>query len=343
MKGRIKHLNRSLQIYLAYKHRKVENNPLPVRLWIEPTNVCNLNCVMCLNKSIPKRERGFMDFSLFKKIIDEAVDFIHDIYLHHRGESLLHPDIFEMIKYAKMKNIFTRLHTNATLLTEEKSYLLLNSGLDFLSFSFDGYEKKIYEKIRVGANFEKTLSNLHNFLLIKKKLKKKIPYTVFTVVEFTESSKPQDNAKRKQFINQFNSVPLDNFVSRRPHNWAGDYSIGEGKGNSYKENSYLPCTFLWYSLTIFWDGKVLPCPQDFFGKLALGNIKDSSLLEIWNGPKEIFLREKLGRREYKDIVPCNKCDRLWRRKLFGVPMVELGRFLKDNLIGYNRSIRKILR
>ena len=342
MKGKIKHLNRSLQIYLAYKKRKVENNPLPIRLWIEPTSVCNLKCIMCLNKSIPKNERGFMDFDLFKKIIDEASDFVHDIYLHHRGESLLHPDIFKMIKYAKKKNIFTRLHTNATLLTEERSNLLLDSGLDFLSFSFDGYEKEIYEKIRVGANFEKTLSNIRNFLLLKKKLKKKSPYTVFTVIEFTESSKPQDETKKKEFINQFNSLPLDNFVSRRPHNWAGDYSIGEGKSNFSKENGYLPCTFLWYSLTIFWDGKVLPCPQDFFGKNQLGNVKDVPLIKIWNSSALVSLRKKIASRQYEDIEPCKSCDRLWRKKVLGLPRRDALRFLKDNIFGY-RSIRKIFR
>ncbi|MEA2006451.1 MAG: SPASM domain-containing protein [Acidobacteriota bacterium] len=32
----------------------------------------------------------------------------------------------------------------------------------------------------------------------------------------------------------------------------------------------------------FWDGFVLPCPQDFFCHYLLGNAKDSSLMEIWN-------------------------------------------------------------
>ena len=328
-----------LKIYSAYKRRKVKDNPLPIRLWIELTNVCNLNCVMCLSKSIPKNERGFMDFNLFKKIIDEAADFIHDVYLHHRGEALLHPDIFKMIKYAKQRKISTRLHTNATLLNEEKSCLLLNSGLDFLSFSFDGYEKEMYEKIRVGANFEKTLSNIHNFLLIKKKLKKKTPYTVFTVIEFTESSKPQNDAKRKQFINQFNSLPLDNFISRRAHNWGGDYDIRKGNDNFSKENNYLSCTFPWYSLTIFYDGRILPCPQDFFGKNQLGNVKYTSLSEIWNSSTLMSLRKKMVMKQYQDIEPCNRCDRLWRKKILGVPREDVFRFLKDNIFGY-KSLRR---
>lgn len=281
-----------------------------------------------------------MDFDVFKNIINETSCFVYDVNLFHRGESLLHPEIFKMIKYAKDKGLSTRLNTNATLLDKERSYQIFESGLDSLSFSFDGYEKRVYQKIRKGADFDKTLDNIFRFLTIKKQLHKNFPYTTFTVIEFPNGSSGEMRKDiKKQFIKKFDSLPLNQFVARAPHNWAGGYN----SKNKISDKSFLPCTFPWYSLTIFWDGRVVPCPQDFFGKLTLGNVKDSSLLDIWNGPKEIFLRAKLSRREYEDIVPCSRCDRLWRRKLFGVPMVELGRFLKDNLIGYNRSVRKILR
>lgn len=294
---------------------------------------------MCLNKDLAKSEKGFMDFDVFKKIIDEASGFVYDVNLFHRGESLLHPEIFKMIKYAKDKGLSTRLNTNATLLDKERSYQIFQSGLHFLSFSFDGYEKRVYEEIRKGADFRKTLDNIIRFLSIKKQLHKNFPYTTFTVIKFSDGlfGEVKEDIE-KQFIKKFDSLPLNQFTTRAPHNWAGGYN----SKNKISDKSFLPCTFPWYSLTIFWDGRVVPCPQDFFGKLTLGNVKDSSLLDIWNGSKEIFLRAKLSRREYEDIVPCNRCDRLWRRKLFGVPMVELGRFLKDNLIGYKRSIRKIL-
>ncbi len=46
---------------------------------------------MCPNKDLTKEQKGFMDFDLFKKIVDEAKDFVFDVHLLHRGESLLHP------------------------------------------------------------------------------------------------------------------------------------------------------------------------------------------------------------------------------------------------------------
>ena len=68
---------------------------MPIRLWVEASLSCNLQCAMCPNKDIPASEKGIMSFSLFKKIIDEAKDFVSDIFIHHRGESLLNPNLFE--------------------------------------------------------------------------------------------------------------------------------------------------------------------------------------------------------------------------------------------------------
>ena len=88
-----------------------------------------------------------MDMDLYRKIVDEAKEFIFDINLNHRGESLLHPEIVEAIKYAKQNKMFTRLHTNASLLTEDLAENIIAAGLDRISFSFDGYTKETYEKM----------------------------------------------------------------------------------------------------------------------------------------------------------------------------------------------------
>ena len=101
-----------------------------------------------------------MDFDLYKKIIDEAKDFVFDVNLFHRGESLLHPRIYDMIKYANEKGIYTRLFTNATLLDDKNAKSIIDSGLDFISFSFDGYTKEDYEKVRINFDFDKTINNI---------------------------------------------------------------------------------------------------------------------------------------------------------------------------------------
>ena len=111
-------------------------------------------------QDLNKEDRGTMEMSLYRKIIDEARAFAFDINLAHRGESLLHPHLIEAIRYAKSQGLYTRLHTNGSLLTEDLSREIIASGLDRLSFSFDGFTKEAYEGIRRGGDFDKTIGNI---------------------------------------------------------------------------------------------------------------------------------------------------------------------------------------
>lgn len=59
---------------------------------------------------IPEENKGFMEWDLFKKVIDEAKDFVSIIALYKRGEPLLHKDIFKMIKYIKQYDLKCTIH-----------------------------------------------------------------------------------------------------------------------------------------------------------------------------------------------------------------------------------------
>jgi radical SAM protein with 4Fe4S-binding SPASM domain len=280
-----------------------------------------------------KFKRGFMEFSLFKAIIDEAKNFVYDMNLHHSGESLLHPEIIEMIRYAKQAGIYTRMHTNATLLDREKAQGILEAGLDFLSFSFDGYDKATYESIRRGANFEKTLDNILNFLQMKKAHGKQRPFTVFEVIDFsakpgTPSGLLKITPDQRTFQKQFEELPLDKFVLKAPHNWAGTY---DKDGKPRQPEKYCACTFPWYALVVFWNGNVSPCPQDFFNTLCLGNLQESSIQEIWHGKPLVDLREKMKDKNYQDLNPCATCDLLYRDAFLGIPTSHLKNFIRESV------------
>lgn len=320
MMKRTSYYARLAAIFWSYKRKRTRLAYLPIRLWIEPTSICNLRCVMCPNKDLEKGQKGFMDFGLFRKIIDEASRFVFDVHLLHRGESLLHPEFFKMVAYAHDAGIVTRFHTNGTLLDEEKARQLIASGLDQFAFSFDGFDAETYERIRVNADFEKTVGNIVRFLEIKKSLGVRKPLTVVELINLPGLLKNSAES-RKAFMDRFRGLPLDRIVIKEAHNWAGD------AGAVQDRKKYAPCTFLWNALIIFWDGVVLPCTQDFFGYYTLGNVKDSSIAEIWNNEKMILLREKLLRGEIKDLETCGRCDRLWREQILGIPKEYLGRFL----------------
>lgn len=315
------------RIYLDYIMRRPDPRRLPHRLWVEPTNHCNLRCIICPNRNealLPSR--GFMDFEMFKDIIDEASGFAYDINLFHRGESLLHPKIYEMIEYVSRKGLVSRLHTNATILTRENAERIFDSGLHYMSISFDGYDRETYEGIRKGASFEKTYGNIIEFLRKKRERRAKRPFTVLQVIEVWNEPRKIKDGKKRHFMEAFNGLPLDKVSIRSPHNWAGSY------GDRSPENRIASlCTFPWYSLTIFWNGEIVPCPQDFYGSLKIGNIRDGGIRKIWNGKRLVDLRKTLIEGLIEGLHPCRSCDMLRRKTLLGVPRNYLTTFLRENL------------
>jgi len=320
-----KYYLRLAQLFASYRTKKTKLSYMPVRVWVEPTSNCNLKCIMCPNKDLPKEKKGFMDWALYQKIIDEVSQFTFDIHLLHRGESLLHPDFFKMARYAHEKGLTVKFHTNGTLLDENKAYQLIESGIDQFSFSFDGYKKETYERIRVGGDFEKTVNNIIRFLEIKKKFRSKKPYTILELINFPEENIRKDKEGRNKFLQNFKGLPLNKVEIKELHNWAGEIP------QKRRAKDFSPCTFLWQALIIFWDGSVLPCTQDFFGCLLLGNVKDSSLEEIWNGEKMVWLRQKMIEGNMKDMKLCQNCDRPWREKIFGVPKEYLWKFIRKRM------------
>ncbi len=309
------------QAFWSYRRQKTRLAYPPLRLWVEPTSVCNLRCIMCPNKELTRAAKGFMDLDLYKKIIDEASQFILDLHLYHRGESLLHPQLIEMVKLARKAGLYTKLHTNATVLDDSVARGLIESGLDQLTFSFDGFDAATYERIRVNGRFEKTIGNIIRFLQIKKEMATKKPLAILELIAFPETHPEKDSQAKKSFLARFRGLPLDRVEIRELHNWAGE------TGKVPLSQHYSLCPFLWLSLIVLWDGTVLPCTQDFFGFYPLGNIKENSLLELWNSEAQIKLREKISRADLDSLETCARCDRLHRPTFLGVPRDYLWKIL----------------
>jgi len=285
-----------------------------------------------VNRDLPVGEKGDMTLELYKKIIDEISGKVYDINLFHRGEPLMNKNTVSMIAYAGKKGIKTRIHTNATMLNRKLSREIILAGLDLISFSFDGYTKETYEKNRSGASFEESLANIIEFLKIKKQLNSKKPYTAVQVIRNNKSLSTDEAAgQKKNFLKNFKNLPLDKLVTRAPHNWGGLLKIEGLNSTAAKNERVIPCTFPWYSMTIFYDGRVFLCPQDFEGKICLGDLNKSSIGEIFNGRRIKEIRKKFKRRIIDDMIPCKDCDRIRRKTFMNVPGEYLGIFLRDNL------------
>lgn len=320
-----------LKLYSGYIRRRETVSQLPSRIWIEPTPSCNFKCGHCPNGMDEPFSTGLMKMELFKKIIDELEGSVYDVNLFHRGESLIHPKLSQMVAYCHQKGMRTRLHTNAGLLTKARARDLIEAGLSYISFSVDGYTKQVYDEVRLGGDFNETIENIKTFLKLKQEYRSAAPYSIVQVMEIGEEADGK-NDRRKAFKKLFEKTALDRLIVRTPHNWAGDADeFGSGM-NGVSHSRFTPCTFLWYSMTIFFDGTVAPCPQDFFGKIKIGNVAENSVASVWNNDTMIEMRARMKRRDVNGLAPCQTCDILTRRTFMGVPTNYLSTFIKDNLL-----------
>jgi MoaA/NifB/PqqE/SkfB family radical SAM enzyme len=142
-------------------HRPVESL---AKIYIEPTNLCNLNCRTCIRNSWDQ-PLGRMSASTYTKIIDSVQAFSYSLtmFFGGLGEPLFHPDIVNMVARAKAARCRVELITNGTLLSQQMSKDLIKAGLDMLWVSLDGATSESYADIRLGANLPLVLQNIENF------------------------------------------------------------------------------------------------------------------------------------------------------------------------------------
>jgi radical SAM protein with 4Fe4S-binding SPASM domain len=133
---------------------------------IELTNDCNLVCIMCPRQRMT-RPIGYMDFELYKKIIDESIGM--NVIFSLFGEPLMHPDFLKMIDYAKGGKVNITLYTNALNLNEEISTAILeNHSITTIFFSLDAATPQTYRRIKGSDEYEKVIQNIHRFLKMRR-------------------------------------------------------------------------------------------------------------------------------------------------------------------------------
>lgn len=328
-------IQRLLQIFWHYKRRSTVLPYLPLRMWIETTNQCNLRCRVCPNATDTTSERGVMDLNLYESLVDQLQGQSNDINLSHRGEPLFHPHLETMVEMAARRDLGTRIHTNATILDPKRTERLLDAGPDLVSFSFDGYDKETYESVRIGGIYEETLENIRHFLSEKRRKGRKKPYTVIQIIEPPDADRVYlENLQA--FGRTMRREGLDKFYIKKPHNWAGN-----APGSHGSRANYLVCTFLYYAMTVLWNGQVSPCPQDWYGTMILGDLNEQQIWDVWNDAPVRELRRKAAACDLEGRL-CEQCDRIYRSTVVGVPTENIKAFFTETLAGYDH-LRKLIR
>jgi radical SAM protein with 4Fe4S-binding SPASM domain len=306
-------LIRKAQNYLSlianYKFKRTAVSHYPREVWIEPTNHCNLKCIMCPQSKNDVGERGLMDFRLFEKIIDQCSKFQPFIQLFMGGESLIHKDIVRMIRCIKDNGMNVLLATNATLLTRSLSLDLLESNLDYLVFSLDGDDRETYERVRVGARFDVTIGNIERFLELKREMAKEKPITnVYSLCLDKERTFEEQRAKLEALHNRFLGLKLDKLTYAEAGPWAGRLDSDVRFKVRERGERFVPCPRIWNAMAIRWDGKVVPCCADLRGDVVLGDVKEKEIEKIWNGERLVAMRKLMVQEKYEELPLCRECD-----------------------------------
>lgn len=293
-------------LQISYNHRTIRSPGLPVVFQIELTNRCPMTCQMCPRTESMTRPLGVMSEEVYRSIIEQIEVTTSDANLHHFGESLLHPELGKFIAIASERSIRTYMSVNPALLNESRIRSLIDNGLHEVVLSMDGVTSETLTAVRGKAarDIDRAEQMISRLLEYKASTKKKLPSIV---VQFVEQR--QNMHETSQWLERWSQVPGIDNVRVKPYvTWTGDsQSINELSPTEKTVPTEVICARPWTSVTVLWDGRVVPCCYDYDGIYPLGNLKTHSLREIWNSPESQNLREIHKSNQLESLRLCRNC------------------------------------
>jgi radical SAM protein with 4Fe4S-binding SPASM domain len=284
-------------------------------LSIETTNICNSKCVFCANP-VMNREKEPLSMELFKKSVDEfvAMGGTQICFNVTIGDPLLDRQLLERARYVKSK---PELKDNGFITTLQWLHLFdldefFDARFTWISVSTVLSGKQSYIDFFKVDKYDQMLKNL--VLLLNENKKRGNPMHVGVDIKPTDESVEQIiNHPDYQLIKQLTGYDLDERV--RSRSFHVDDWIGAVKLPAYLKKRpliprpYRPCQLLYKGLMVYSNGNVGACScRDFDANsdLILGNVKDRSLQDLWNGEKLASLRSNwLAKNEVPNI--CQSC------------------------------------
>lgn len=279
----------------------------PLMLNIEPTLNCNLRCFMCPahnegSRGRMRRARGFMDWGLFTRLMDEcaAEGSVLVLNMHKDGESTLHPRFADMLAYARQKNAAKVIHFNTNASFDDPGLVdaILKSGVDDISLSIDAFEPETFRKVKGRDLFGRVLANCHAFFERRAALGLDRPF-----IRAKMLGAPDLAGEFDRFAEYWG--PIADEVQVQPlHNFAG----GLGAVRTTGDRPRHACEFPFFSTAVNWDGGVTLCHRDCFGEDILGDVSDATLREVYTGARYRAYRLALAQGRAHELPLCAGCD-----------------------------------
>jgi hypothetical protein len=149
----------------------------------------------------------------------------------------------------------------------------------------------VFERTRVHLEYDSVVANIRSLARLRQTAGRRRPKLILSFVR-------QGNAADEQaFFEEWRQI-ADKIHVTDLHNWAGTLHD--------RSDVRFPCYRLWLTFTVLWDGRVSLCCADFDGRHILGDLRTSSIADIWNSPAYRAVR----REQLLDGGPaiCRSCD-----------------------------------
>jgi len=142
--------------------RGAEVDRLPVCLYLETTNRCNLLCTTCPRTYAELEPPADMGWELFTRIVDQVPNLARAV-LHGVGEPMLVKNLPRMVRYLKERGVYVLFNTNGTVLNERNGRALIAAQLDELRVSLDAATAASFLAVRGKNYFDRIVKNVRAF------------------------------------------------------------------------------------------------------------------------------------------------------------------------------------
>lgn len=298
-------------------------------VYIEITNVCNLNCSFCpcgkadskdADRSGIKSPRDFMSSELFEHCIAEAATVAENVYFHVLGEPTLHPGFGLFLKKLEATPLKLNLTTNGTTIARVSQRILESPAVRQVNFSTHAYAELPQEPalahLQDVLDFCKMANAVRPDLYINLRLwnigdDSSDAWNRTMLAKVGEAF--GSNIELGHFCSRHKSFPLVGRIYLHQDSrfeWPEQLRIQNSEfriDNSKKNFIQGTCRALDTHVAILHDGRVVACCLDYSGQITLGNIVDQSLAEILDSPTAKSLRDGFKKHELRHPF-CQSCS-----------------------------------
>lgn len=183
----------SLQEYADFVAGRRVHPRHPVEVFLEISNLCDLQCAMChmfsaINTSrqaiVRSQKRGFMDTELLAGTLDEVLEHALVVHAFGYGEPTLHPQFAEVLRYLGRYGVMVDFFSHGNSLSQELCDLLVEQGVAEITISLSGSSQQDYESVYLGGHYDSVMQGLRRLKHTREKHGTDFPRVVINSIGF---------------------------------------------------------------------------------------------------------------------------------------------------------------